>query len=258
MFDQGPDVQKMLLGQDFRRGHDGDLVSALDRHEGRRQGDNGFPAAHVALEEPVHRVGLAHVAFDFPDDAILGRGQGKGEEGAQFLGIAVRDREGDAFFQGGPAAAQGQADLHEKELLEDQPAMGRGFAFLEGLDVFLKIGEMGPPQGLGEGNEALSPADFRGKAAYRLGGELVHDPFLDAPDQPLPLIEALGFRVDRDDPLKMKGFLSGRRIRGRLLSLLSGVLKDFQSPGGGFPSEIETSGFPRKGLPAFLCGTCLS
>ena len=155
----------MLLGQDFRGSHDGDLISAFDRHEGSQKGDDGFPAAYVALEETIHGVGLAHVALNFADDPFLSRGQGEGKKTAKFLGIAVKDREGDSLFQGGSAAPQGQPDFHKKELLENQPSVGRRFSIPQGLEVFMKIRKMSLTQSRGEGNESQAPADFVRKAA---------------------------------------------------------------------------------------------
>src|ERR1041384_1713464 len=49
------------------------------------EGDDGFSAADIALEETAHGFGGLDVGGDFPDSALLGFGQLKGEAGANAL-----------------------------------------------------------------------------------------------------------------------------------------------------------------------------
>ena len=64
----------MLLRQQ-RRGHeDRDLLAVLDGLERRADRDLGLAEAHVADQEPIHRLRLFHVGLDVVDGvALVGR-----------------------------------------------------------------------------------------------------------------------------------------------------------------------------------------
>ena len=61
----------VLLGEDFGRGHERHLATRLDRLQRRQRRDHRLAAADVALQEPLHRLGLGEIAPDFRNDALL-------------------------------------------------------------------------------------------------------------------------------------------------------------------------------------------
>jgi hypothetical protein len=66
-----PQGTKVLFAQDFRRSHEGSLVSTLNGNEHRNEGDNGLATSDVTLKQAVHRAGRGHVVSDFSDHLLL-------------------------------------------------------------------------------------------------------------------------------------------------------------------------------------------
>ena len=54
----------MLRRQDFSWRKQRHLISVLDRDNRRFRRNQSFPAAHIALQQPVHRVRRCHVRRD--------------------------------------------------------------------------------------------------------------------------------------------------------------------------------------------------
>ena len=54
---QARELAVVLLGEDFGRRHDRDLIAVLDRLQRGERGDDGLAAADVALQQALHRVG---------------------------------------------------------------------------------------------------------------------------------------------------------------------------------------------------------
>jgi hypothetical protein len=61
----------VLLGEDFRRRHEGNLVAILDGDEHCRRRHDRFARTDFAMQQSVHRMGLLHVGKDFADDLAL-------------------------------------------------------------------------------------------------------------------------------------------------------------------------------------------
>ena len=117
-------IPKMLFGQDFGGGHQGDIEIAFEGHQRGTGGDDGFAGADVALEQTAHGVGAAQVGADIAQDAGLGVRQleaESGEEGFDEMVVAAAGKglcvgfeffpalsdlklEGDKFIQGQTAA----------------------------------------------------------------------------------------------------------------------------------------------------------
>ena len=72
---ESAEIEKVLRGQNLGGSHQHDLVSVLDCNQGGLQGHDGFAAADVPLQQPVHRPGCAHVMDDFRQRFLL-RGRG--------------------------------------------------------------------------------------------------------------------------------------------------------------------------------------
>ena len=58
---------KMLFREDGGGHQYGHLLAVEHRHEGRSQGHLGLPIAHVAADQPVHRLGTGHILSDIFD-----------------------------------------------------------------------------------------------------------------------------------------------------------------------------------------------
>ena len=114
----------MLRGEDFRRRHDGNLVAVFDGNDGGLRGDDGFAAADVALQQPVHGKRLLHVVGDFLRDAPLRARRLKRQHGLDLLANAFRHFKRNAI--GGPSlgALQSETALQPEELFKDQPHLG--------------------------------------------------------------------------------------------------------------------------------------
>src|ERR1700682_1714074 len=77
-FEDAPRGKKMLHGENFRGGHQSGLAAVFDGDDRGLQGNDGFAAADIALEQAVHGRGLFEVGGDFREDAFL---RGGGLEG---------------------------------------------------------------------------------------------------------------------------------------------------------------------------------
>ena len=109
---------KMLLGQNFRRGHERglELVFAREQHCGN--GHHCFAAAYIALQEPVHREIRGEVGENFVDDFFLRAGELESafcfERGEQvFADLVAVGAEYATFVTG-----QSKHDLNGKEFLK--------------------------------------------------------------------------------------------------------------------------------------------
>jgi hypothetical protein len=65
----------MLLGEKLRWDHDRGLIAILDGKQCREERDDGFAAADVALQKPLHTMLAAHVREDFARRAGLRTGE---------------------------------------------------------------------------------------------------------------------------------------------------------------------------------------
>ena len=63
--------QVMLLGQNFRRGHERALIAVFRRQQHGRQRHQRFARAHVALQKPVHGAGGLQIGKDFINHFFL-------------------------------------------------------------------------------------------------------------------------------------------------------------------------------------------
>ena len=61
----------MLLREDLGGRHDCRLRAGVDRGETGDRRDDGLAAAHVALQEPLHRMGLRQVVHHLVERALL-------------------------------------------------------------------------------------------------------------------------------------------------------------------------------------------
>ena len=122
--EQPPDVDVVLLGEDFGRRHERDLQAVLHRDQGGHERDDRLARADVALQQPVHRLRPLHVADDFANHLLLIAGQLERQHAPRRLADLVGDDDRTRLALGARTAlAQDQAALKQEELLEDQPAL---------------------------------------------------------------------------------------------------------------------------------------
>ena len=70
-FEPDRELAVMLFGENFRGRHKGDLVAGFDRLQRCKCGDDRLAAAHVALQQSLHRLGAREIAADFGAHALL-------------------------------------------------------------------------------------------------------------------------------------------------------------------------------------------
>ncbi len=190
--EEPPDREGMLPGEDFRGGHEHGLISMGHGQQHRIEGHDRLAAAHVALQEAVHRQRPAHVGPDLGDRLPLALGQLEREEAAD-AGI---DQGRGLQRRGLPQLVllmppDGQRQPQQEKLLVGQspPRAGQLFGIVGGVDLLDRPVERPEIVGL----QILVGKDLfqqLAKGGDRLGDDLPH----------LPLLQALGERIDRQDP----------------------------------------------------------
>ena len=69
----------MLGGKYFGGSHDASLKTVVDGYEHSHERHQGFPASHIALQQPVHLMTRSHIGTNFPDHFFLCAGEFKGQ-----------------------------------------------------------------------------------------------------------------------------------------------------------------------------------
>ncbi len=115
------ELSKVLLGQDLGGRHQHRLVAGID---GLQRGDGGhhrFAAAHVALQQPLHRMRSHEIGFDLADHAGLRRRQHERQRVAKARDQRAACRQ----HRRGQRAARGvgprQRQLLRQQLVELDP-----------------------------------------------------------------------------------------------------------------------------------------
>ena len=123
----GYEFAKVLLGQDLGGRHQGALPAGVDAHRCCQRGDHGFAAAHIALQQAVHRNGLGDVAGNLGAHPLLRRREFEGQCGqkpvveAGFFGLG----QGWRAQQIARAFALQLRELLGQQLFEFEPLPGR-------------------------------------------------------------------------------------------------------------------------------------
>ena len=134
----------VLGGQYLGGGHQASLVAVVDGDKHAHEGHQGFAAAHVALQQPVHLPAAAHVGPYLFDDPLLGLGELKGKYVVVEVVEAVADvvePESAQFLVAQPGVSQ-DVELQIEELFEFEPHLGPA-------QVADRYGEMDVAQGIG-------------------------------------------------------------------------------------------------------------
>lgn len=112
----------MLLGQNFGRRHHGGLVPVLGHQPDAGRSHHGFSAAHIPLEQSVHRGAAGQIRAASWAARSLGPGELEGQgcvKGGQIA--AAADNSGPS---GPPFPHQLQSGGEVEQLLKDQPPPG--------------------------------------------------------------------------------------------------------------------------------------
>ena len=153
------EVEAVLRRQDFGGRQHRHLVAVFDGDHRRLRRHDGLAAAHVALQQPVHRMRRRHVVGDLPQHALLRAGRLERQHGLDPLAHAVVELEGDARDSARLAALQRHAALQPEELLEDQAELRRRAERVEQAQVAIRRREVDVADGASSG-----PASSGGRA----------------------------------------------------------------------------------------------
>ena len=191
-FEESPRSIPPLRREDLRGREHRDLAPPVDHGGCRDQADDRLAAAHVALQEPLHRLPSRQLPTERRHRAPLGTGQ------------CERQRADDAVDQarGGPrlhgvgegCAAPVEGRVQDEQVLPQQGLVRRVGARAEAGDVVGVGGEVDGAQGLRARGEPEALADLGGDdVGHR--GEAFEGLRDEPPERPHP--ETVGGRVDR-------------------------------------------------------------
>ena len=218
----------MLVGQHLGRGHDRPLHPRLDRAQQGPERDDRLSRPNLPLEQAVHRLGAGQVGADLGHDPGLGAGELEGEAGQEALGQVAVGLEGLAVLAGLlGAAAQGQADLEDEQLVVDQAVAGPG-------RLLAVAGAVDGLQGAGPVGQAVGPAQRLGHEVGHVAVAVEQGP--DGPAEPARG-DLLAGRVDGDD---LVGELLG--VVALAQHLVAGV---GHAQAAGLPGELAREGGDR-------------
>src|SRR6266478_2574389 len=160
--------KKMLHGENFRGRHESGLRAVFDGDYGGLEGDDGFAAADVALEEAIHRGGLFEVGGDFRENAFLRGGGLEGEDALEgFADGVFAEAEGDGVFLARSFAIESQAELVKEKFFEDEALLCGRAERIQSLEGFARFGEVGM-------NQSFAARGIAEAGTQRLGQDIGH------------------------------------------------------------------------------------
>ena len=115
----------VLLSEDFGGRHHGHLRARFDGGQRRERGHNGFTAAHIALQQAVHRVRLRQILADFGQHTLLRGSKGKRQALHQRLGQAAVAHQRHGLTAEPLCARQAHGKLLGQQFVELEPLPGR-------------------------------------------------------------------------------------------------------------------------------------
>src|ERR1700723_558806 len=208
--------EKMLHGKNFGRRHDGHLAAIFDGDHRGLESNDSFAAANITFKKPIHRRGAFEIAGDFGEHAFLSAGwlerKNTLDRSADFIvAHAQRDSDLRALF----LPARGDAELEEKEFLENHAHVRRAAKTIEKLQVFVGGREMNVHQRFAARGKRVTLADFLRQCFGDLIRGVAQDSVDEAP-QHARIDTSDGF-INRDYAADLSGIVVrvvvGRRIR---------------------------------------------
>ena len=98
-------------------------MAVADGQVGSCRGYHGFAAAHITLDQPVHRCTPLQVVADVPDGPGLGTGEGKGQGLVKAGKVTIIIRRG--LLLGSFCPHKGKTGGKHKKFLKNQPPLGK-------------------------------------------------------------------------------------------------------------------------------------
>src|SRR5207253_1117230 len=118
------------------------LVAIRYSNDGRFQCDDRFPASHVALQEPDHRISGLAVIHDFFQDAFLCRRRMERKNRLHLLPDALGGLEPHAGESAALRATERENELEKEEFFKDQPAVIWRLSLIQPREIVLLLGKM--------------------------------------------------------------------------------------------------------------------
>ena len=151
MLEQAAQRGKVLLCEEFRRGHEGHLQAIGHGHQHCDQGNNGLTASHVTLYEAIHWERMLHVSQNLFQYPLLGSGQSKWQAAQQRFAKMIRAVVMlYSFGNAGLAVADCKTQFKQKKLFKSQTGVIIGLSFSQLAKVCLDVREVHflkcPPQ----------------------------------------------------------------------------------------------------------------
>ena len=167
----------MLFREELGRRHERDLQAVLQRDEGGQQGHDGLAAAHVALQEPVHRMGATQVVDDGAQRPPLAGGQPEGQHGEGRTADAVVDPHRVRLALPGPGPAPDlEAEPEQEQFFQDQPHLGGAAELVQPRERGVRGREMRFPERLPAIRQAQAGAEARRQGIVEVGRQLFQRP----------------------------------------------------------------------------------
>ena len=159
----------VLLPEQLRGRHQGDLAFVGDRHHRGDRRDHRLPGPDVALHEAMHRMGSGEIGPDLPCHPALGRGQIERQrvDEAPRERIAAVQRRGRQGVE--PAPQHAQREMVREQLFERQAPPAGMPGVQRRLDARPRRRPVDRLQGMVEGDETMAHDDRFGQQLGDVG-----------------------------------------------------------------------------------------
>src|SRR5882724_13149080 len=134
--ENSPRGQVVLCRQNFRRGHESDLISVLNGYNRRLKRDDRLAGTYIALQQAAHGVGLGHVGGDLAQDTLLrvcGMEWKDAFDRIAHLVVQAKSNSGLSFLL---APLEFKPKFDKEQLFENEPNVGGSASFLQRLEAF--------------------------------------------------------------------------------------------------------------------------
>ncbi len=183
----------VLFGKDFSRRHQRRLRAMFGGAQHRQRGHDGLAAAHVALQQALHRVRAGEIVLDLMPRPLLGAGQAKRQLCQQGGGQRAAGRQRRRVLRPARGVGFAQRDLLRQQFVELHALPGRMRAIFEGGERRFRGRVMQRAQAVGKRRQPVALAQGLGQRVVEI---LVLERAIDQFAQ-RRLGQAGGGRIDR-------------------------------------------------------------
>ncbi len=212
------EVEKVLLGEDFRRRHQRHLIAGFQCLQRSKGGDHGLAGTDVALHQAQHGFVLGQVIGDLGADALLRAGGAEAEVGEKALWQSLGRWQLWRLLGAYPLAQALQRQLMGQQFLEGQAVLGPVAAFGEFFQIGVGRRTVQVAQGLIQRAEPIITGQLGGQPVRKAVRAEPRQRLLAEVAQAL-LGQALGGRVDRRQGLFHRCRLAGQCAVFRVVDL---------------------------------------